>query len=208
MINFSNRKKTYSKSDFNLKSTDIVYVHSGSIADWSGILDIIDAVENGLPNNTYIFIHSRTVFDKSDPIYIKLNKLKNSGFRLLIHDLYFADNEEYCNFLSCFDFGLVLYKPDGGIYTGLNIQEIGLASGKLSAYMLAKLPCLLSNCITYKQILDNYEIGSLVSEDYNLNYHIINSTLQNKSKSECSRFYETVLNPEEKLNLFIKNLQV
>lgn len=204
--NITKRRK-YLKSDFGLKFSDTVYVHSGSIASWAGIDELITAIEKGLPLGVYLLIHNRFPFDPHDNKYQKLIELKKKGHNIIIHDAFFDSVDDYLDFLSCFDYGIAIYKSDGGIYTGKNIEEIGLASGKFSAYMLAGLPTLLSNCGTYKEIIQHYKVGQIITEKYDLNYHIRMATLKNINKETCNLLYEQVLDPDKRLDCFIDTLK-
>jgi len=195
--------KKYDKSSFHLKPTDIVYIHSGSIASWTGIDELIFAIEKGLPDDVYILIHNRFPFNPNDEYYKKLIALQKQGNNVILHDAYFENLNDYVDFLSAFDFGIAIYSPDGSVYTGKNIAEIGLASGKFSAYMLAGLPSLLSECDAYKNVIQKYDVGQLISKQYDLHYHILNRSLDAIDKKICGLFYNEQLNPSKKLDFFI-----
>ncbi|QIL40672.1 hypothetical protein G7074_16210 [Pedobacter sp. HDW13] len=199
-------KKKYNKSSFGLKETDVVYVHSGSVSPWAGINQIIEAIEKGLPDNTYIFIHNRSKFNKSDGHHRQLFELKENGANLILHDGLFESYDEYYDFLLCFDYGITIYDPDGGIFTGKNIEEIGLASGKFSTYMMLGLPTILSKCNTYKQIINDYAIGQIINDKNDLSYHINNHSLSKCKKSDCEQFYSMVLDPTKAIDSFINAL--
>ncbi|MES2650179.1 MAG: hypothetical protein V4663_00490 [Bacteroidota bacterium] len=193
----------YDRAKYGLTENDIVYIHSGSVARWAGINQIIDAVEKGLPENTKLFIHSRSKFDASNDIHKRLLKLKASNPGLILHDEIFDDYDDYLSFLKIFNYGIVLYEPDGGIFTGKNIQDIGLASGKFSTYMAVGLPSLLFNCKTYHQIVKNHSIGAIVSSDNDLSHHIKSNSLKKLHKEDCIIFYSEVLDPVLSIGSFI-----
>ncbi|WP_269413642.1 hypothetical protein [Pedobacter rhodius] len=205
IINNSAAKK-YQRSNFGLKDTDIVYVHSGSVSLWSGLDSIINAIEEGLPENTFILIHNKNKFDRNDPIHTKLFELRENGANLVLHDELFENYGDYNSFLQCFNYGITIYRPDDGLFTGKNISEIGLASGKLSTYMLAGLPTLLSECTTYRNLLMQYKIGALITQKKSLSYHIKSHSLKLVNKVDCLEFYEKVLNPSEQITHFITHL--
>jgi hypothetical protein len=196
--------KTYQKTDFGLKESDIVYIFSGSVSIWSGILDVISAIEKGLPENVWIFIHNRSKFDAADSIHAKLLELQKAGKQVILHDEHIEDYNTFNSFLKCFDYGIVIYKPDKGLFTGLNIKEIGLASGKFSSYMLAGLPTLLSECNTYKRLVEQYKIGDLITEEKDLSFHINAHSLQSLSAKDCVDFYKEALDPSDKIMNYIQ----
>ncbi len=196
---------SYNRAQYGLKENDIVYIHSGSVAEWAGINHIIKAVEDGLPENTYIFIHSRTKLDFSNRTNAKLLALKSTYPNLIIHDEAFDNYEDYISFLNIFDYGIVMYEPDGGIFTGTNIQEIGLSSGKFSTYMAVGLPCLLFECTTYTKIVAQYPIGIIVAKETGISSYIKNKSLTNYTKENCISFYKKALDPDLKISSFIQS---
>lgn len=199
-------KKKYSKSNFGLKETDIVYVHSGSIADWAGISLIIEALEKGLPDGTFMLIHNKSKFDFSNETHRKLLSYKENGANLILHDELFESYQDYCEFLACLDYGIVLYIADDGVFTGMNIKEIGLSSGKFSTYMSAGLPSLLSSCTSYINLTKSYKIGVIVDDKNDLSYHIKNNSLKSFTKSDCKLFFDQHLNADKALGPLIMSL--
>ncbi len=197
----------YNKTDFGFKKSDIVYVHSGSVDIWSGIETIIKAIENGLPENTFIFIHNRSKFDSENPHHKRLVELVDLNYPVILHDAHFQSYEDYCAFLKCFDYGITIYKSDNGMFTGKNLKEIGLSSGKFSTFMSVGLPTVLSECTTYIEILQKFKVGVIANEKQDLSYHIKNNSLKDITDVECLNFYSEVLNPEKKIDLFINNLK-
>lgn len=192
------------RSTYALKEDDIIYIHSGSIAEWSGIEHVISAVERGLPERTVIFVHNRTKFESSNPVHQKLLQLSIANPNLILHDEVFDDYNEYLSFLAMFDYGIVLYEPDGGIFTGNNIRDIGLSSGKFSSYMAAGLPSLMYDCQMYREIAENFKIGTIVSSRENLSFHIKNRSLMGIKKDACRDYYQKSLNPISVIQEFIR----
>jgi hypothetical protein len=201
----SKQTKLYDRAAYGLKEEHKVYIHSGSVAGWSGIKQIIKAIEDGLPKDTFIFIHSRFKFETSNVFHQKLFQLSSTNHQVILHDEIFNDYNDYLSFLKMFDYGLVLYESDGGIFTGNNIKEIGLSSGKFSTYMAVGLPSLLANCTTYTKLVKSDAIGAVLSEEEDLSFHIKNQTLSNFKKATCMAFYERALYPELLINSFITN---
>ncbi|KIA95107.1 hypothetical protein OC25_07135 [Pedobacter kyungheensis] len=206
IINKNYQGKKYIKADFGLQQSDTVYVHTGSVAEWSGINQIIDTIENGLAPNQYILIHSKTKFHPENPVFVKLNALKTQGKNVIIHDDVFENYNDYLSFLSCFDYGIVMYVPDDGIFTGMNIKEIGLSSGKFSAFLSQNMPVLLSPCRSYVSILADYKIGELITPEKNLSFHILNGSLKGIDASNCAKFFEERLMVSHIVDQFLSQL--
>jgi hypothetical protein len=203
---FSGQIEKFNKQYFGLTAQDKIYIHSGSVSDWSGIYLLLAALEKGLPSNTYVLIHNKNKFDFSNDVQARLLTLKNNGAQLILHDDLFESYEDYCTFLKCADYGLVLYQPDDGIFTGMNIKEIGLASGKFSSYMSVGLPCILFDCETYKQLTNSFPIGVIASESQDLSYHLNHNSLSKFKKDDCVSFFNEKLDPVKTIANFIKQL--
>lgn len=197
-------KAQHRRLDFGVKETDLFYIYSGSIASWAGIEELMEAIKNGLPADTYLLIHNKAPFDLQQPLHRQLFDLQQQHPNLILHGAVFDEYDDYLEFLTLFDYGIVIYKPDDGIFTGQNIKEIGLASGKFSCYMAMGLPCLLYQCTTYSKIVQQYAVGAIISEAQDLSYHFRNRTLNHTSKVACLQFYSEVLDPTAGIRLFIE----
>jgi len=196
----------YDLADLGIPKGATTYIHSGSVAEWAGINEIIESIKKGLPKNNFIIVHNKSKFDNNDSKHLELRLLSEQHENLILHDKTFKTYNDYINFLSIFDYGIVIYKEGGGIYTGLNIKEIGLSSGKFSSYMYAGLPSVLYNCTVYKQLIDKHNIGVIATTEMDLSYHIQHQSLANRKKEDCVQFYEKVLNPQRQINHFIDSL--
>lgn len=199
--------KKYTKEEFGFKASDTVYIHAGSVDTWSGAESIIKAAKSKLPKNTYILVHNRSKFTESNPIHKQLLDLAAQKNQLKLHDDHFNSYEEYCAFLKCFDYGIAIYKPDNEVYTGKNIREIGLSSGKFSTLMFVGLPTILSNSSIYKELVEKYKIGVIATETQDLEYHIKNKSLINLNSEACKMCYIEVLDPQKAINDYIDFLK-
>ncbi|MDQ0967610.1 hypothetical protein QFZ20_003013 [Flavobacterium sp. W4I14] len=198
-------EKKYTREKFGVKDTDIFYVYSGSIANWAGMAELIQAIKNGFPPNVYLLLHNKISFDRSNLLHDELLRLKEINPNLIMHNEVFDEYENYMAFLNMFNYGIVIYKPDGGVFTGKNIRDIGLSSGKFSCYMAMGLPCLLYQCKTYTQLVNQYNIGRIVTEEQDLSYHFHKNTLAEIPKQNCKKIYDEILDPRGKIELFIQN---
>ncbi len=161
LIEGDNRSQWRNK--LNIAENKIVLLHSGSMEKWSGGELIIKMLESGLAENQLIVVHSKSEFDLENPIHSKLLELEQQGFPVLIHKTRFSDYDEYLSFLHLADFGLVLYEKDSSTpYTGRNIEEMGLASGKFACFMSQEIPVVALNSRIFKELNNKYNFGFVI----------------------------------------------
>lgn len=190
------------KDKLGLLETDTVYVHSGSVAEWSGISEIVEALEEGIEPGNFILIHSKSAFNSANEIEKRLINCKNAGAPVILHDAHFEDYDDYCKFLSAFDFGISLYKSGQGPYDGRNIREIGLSSGKFNTYMSLGMPTVLYNCEMFSALQQTYNMGCISEKNNNLRFHINNRTLSKTQGDNCIKLYTEKLNPSPVVDAF------
>ena len=192
------------RKKISIPDDKIVLLHSGSLEKWSGGDLIINLLESGLAENQLVVIHSKSELNLENPIHSKLVELEKQGFPVLIHKTIFSDYEEYLSFLHIADFALVLYEKDeSSPYTGKNIEEIGLASGKFSCFMSQGIPVITRNSRIYKELNKKYNFGCVIenlseiklinlNEDFKFNsLNLYNDELNSMSLVEeyCYSFY-------------------
>lgn len=66
-------------SEFCIPKNKIILIYSGSIAEWSSLGYVITALEKGISDDYWIFIHSRYKLDFNQPLLSKLFDLKKNG---------------------------------------------------------------------------------------------------------------------------------
>ena len=124
---------------------------------------------------------------------------------MTLNDKYFVDEGEYLEFLAAFDFGLVLYVPDGGMYTGKNIKNIGLASGKFAAYCMLDLPIIFCSCSEYDKLNTEYEFGYSVSDKDGF-WKLLSFSLPNLRSGSPLKLYNNKLDPLDSITKLIDKL--
>jgi hypothetical protein len=198
--------KTY-RAKLGIDSEAKVLVHSGSVEKWSGMEIVIEALKKGIPKNYTILIHSKFPLDLNNDLHKELIDLSKNGYPVIVHDNQFADYSDYCAFLSSFDFGLALYVKDStSYYTGKNITEIGLASGKFSTYMLMDMPTIATTCFSYQNLNSDYCFGSLINDADGLINVLNSNTLPAIPKGNCKKIYDLLLDPAITMDAYINSL--
>ncbi len=158
LIEGDNRSKWRRK--LGISDEKIVILHSGSVEKWSGAEYLLQILQKKVPDNVLILIHSKNELDINNLIHKKLLDLEMNNKSLMIHKKIFSDYTEYLSFLQISDLGLVFYKSDSNSpYTGKNIQNIGLASGKLSCFLSQEIPCVFHQTPLYVELNEKYNFA-------------------------------------------------
>ena len=197
----------YQKSYFvydilNIEYTKKMIIYTGSIASWSCFSSLFECTS--IPENWALVIH-----DRYGSSFEKLNKI----VKKLPENVYFLDIELFSNhdmhkILHSADLGLALYCPNFlSPYTGKNISDLGLSSGKISTYLQNGLPIVT----TYNEILleymKEYNIGYMIKTVSELESILLQYEPQERYHKDSLNFFKTVLsfnNYEETLLLRIK----
>jgi glycosyltransferase involved in cell wall biosynthesis len=201
--------KSFWRQKLGISENKIVLLHSGSLEKWSGGEILIENIEKGIPANVLILIHSKSELNPQNKIHNKLLEFEKNSDSVLIHKTVFSDFREYLSFLQVADFGLVLYQKDeSSPYTGKNIVEIGLASGKFSCFMSQGIPVITSNSNYYRKLLSTNKIGFCLNEN---EFDFKQLSEQNSErmlifKQNSVSFFDKDLNNTKKIKDFIKTI--
>lgn len=128
--------------------------------------DPFELIEQGLPEDVVLVVHSRFKLNS----YIGINRrllsyAESSGGKVIVDDEYIGSFAESVAFISQFDGGLVYYIIlEEDVYSGKNISQIGLSSGKFSMFMCAGVPVIASKLPAYSALLKDYGFGRLASD--------------------------------------------
>jgi glycosyltransferase involved in cell wall biosynthesis len=197
------------RKKMSITEDKIVLLHSGSLEKWSGGEILIENIEKGIPVNVLILIHSKSELNPQNKIHNKLLELEKNSDSVLIHKTVFSDFTEYLAFLQVADFGLVLYQQDeSSPYTGKNIAEIGLASGKFSCFMSQGIPVITSTSSYYKKLISTNNIGFYFDEsEIDLNQ----ISKQDRDgmlilKQNSVSFFEKDLDNKKRIKDFVKTI--
>lgn len=186
------------RKSLGIDNEDILLIHSGSVAKWSGAEMLIELLKSGLPPGFKLLIHCKHKLDDKNELHAELIRLQQEGFPVVLHDNAFPDYQEYLEFVKCADFGLAFYVADPtSPYTGKNIEEIGLASGKFSCYMSLGMPAMVTKARIYEQLNEKYNFGLLVSDSGELSYQLPDCKKNNNLESGISKLFDQELDPEK-----------
>ena len=134
-------RSSYWHEQFGLSSDNRVVLHAGSLEGWTGIREIVKSVESW-PDHWVLVLHTRYKSDSSNGIE-ELRDLAVPG--RVFFSLEPVSRQEYDRLVDGADIGIAFYVPEAGsTYEQLNIQTIGLSSGKIAYYLRAGLPVIVN----------------------------------------------------------------
>ncbi|MEO8209038.1 MAG: hypothetical protein ABI840_00640 [bacterium] len=188
--------------DLNIPEGKTIVVYSGTLQNWCGINEILSLFPQKWDPDFWLVIHSHHKIIENTEIKNKMENLQKTNCNFSYHNKPFYDYKDYIKFLSKCHIGLATYFPNNvDIFAGKNIQEIGLASGKFSTYMMIGLPTITTANSMYPELNQKYDFGETienVSEIPGALVKIVNN-YENKIRG-CKALYENVLNPVSGIN--------
>jgi hypothetical protein len=139
-------------------------IFTGTLSAYTGVDRLLVIMKTEWDNEFTLEFHTRILLDKFDPYMVQISQMQAQGLPILIHDEVFTDEAEYHSYLNQFDIGLCFYYPNRrvSLYTGKNIEHIGLSSGKFSTFMMLGIPTITSKCETYSELNSTFCFGKVL----------------------------------------------
>src|SRR5919202_420801 len=138
-----------------------VVIHSGSLGDWTGIEQIVEAVAEW-PRAWVLVIHTR--YDAESSSYVE-NLRKRADARRVWFSLKPVPRQDYDALIDGADVGVAFYVPTGASsFTGSNVRTIGLSSGKLAYYLRAGLPVVVNRAASISSSIESSGAGVAVED--------------------------------------------
>ncbi|MBI2270806.1 MAG: hypothetical protein HYU69_10700, partial [Bacteroidetes bacterium] len=194
---------------FGIPLNKTLIIHSGSVADWSGMDIILSLIKESRGHDVHFVIHSHKELSSSDPYKTAIDDLIRDGYPVSIHNHPFVDYAMYCGFLKGFHIGLAFYvsAAQRNPHLGKNLTNIGLASGKFSTYMMVGLPAIVNLEESFSDLFKKYKFGGILMDNDNF-FSIVKRIKEEfyTYSTESKRMYNEVLNPEESVQTFFKDL--
>lgn len=203
-------KKNYKKSLPSFREVHSIskekklIINFGTFDTWSGAEFIYDVLKNNKISKDYIFvIHSKFKLNPEVKIHKKILDYSMSNSNLILSNDYIDSFDDALLFLKQFDFGTVFYFPDGQLYTGNNIYNIGLASGKFSMYVKAGVVPITNNLPTYEKLNTRFNFGLVVRDSESL-FRALNKEINKEEYQKNGQFlYNELLDSELAINKYL-----
>jgi hypothetical protein len=191
-------RKSNLRSELSIPEDKTIVVYSGTLMKWSGINEILDLFNDKWNPDFWLVIHSHNTPHEGDEFWEKINCLISKNKNISFHSKPFNNFKDYAEFLSGCDIGIATYFPDSDdVFAGKNIEEIGLASGKFSSYMMIGIPTITTQNSMYKELNNKYNFGETIKEVAQIPEALIKIKSEHEKKvAGCKEIYAKVLNPE------------
>jgi hypothetical protein len=149
-------KSKYLHQLFRLDENVRILLHMGSLAPWSMSDWLIEHAPT-MPDGWVLVVHGR--YGNDLPKKMNVN-------RVYFTDSPVEDFDDLKNTIQSASCIAVLYKPcPGSPYTGKNIGNIGLASGKFAVAMQHGVPVLVQSLGTIGDLVQEYNAGMVFSPE-------------------------------------------
>jgi hypothetical protein len=152
-----------------------VLISIGSMHEWTMISEIIEIISS-LDKKWVLILNSR--FGDMPKKFQDIIARNNISNRVFINQDPVADISEMQSILDGVSYGLAFYKP---IYTnkylGKNIENIGLASGKISTYCKNNIPVITNANGIISELLLEYNAGFFIKDITQLPSKIDSTTI-------------------------------
>lgn len=184
LVNIPNGKKTL--------------IYSGSLYKWSGLFELLSAMEKKWNNDFHLVIHNRFINNTNSAEVKEIQAYIEKGLPVSLVNLQLS-YEEYILFLKQFDVGLATYLSftSDSHYDGKNFGEIGYSSGKFNTYMMMGMPTITTKNNSFNDLLKTYNYGYIIN-DFSEMSEALSSISEHYDiqRHEAKRLYKEVMNPE------------
>jgi glycosyltransferase involved in cell wall biosynthesis len=191
-------KSYYLHDKLSIPRDKRIVLFMGSIDKWSGVDLITQSVINW-PDPWVLVLHNRYGLDDHTRGYFE--KYKDSN-KIFFSTDPVVDPNQLGTLLHCADAGIAFYMPDyQSIYTGMNIEHVGMASGKIATYMQYGVPVIINEIGRMSDCVRKYDLGQVVGDTNNFDITLAPEQLP-IIRSNCLEFFGRELD----LNMTIKPL--
>jgi glycosyltransferase involved in cell wall biosynthesis len=163
----------YKKDDYLYNHLQIdrgkkIVLYIGSIDKWTMADFIIDNFK-AWPEEWVLVIHNRYGLDpKTLQYYERYKNLKNICFS----NEPVTNPDELHRFIRSADLGVALYQPQyGNIWTGKNIQLIGMSSGKIASFIQHGVPVIVNEIGVMADYVRKYKLGLVINNSLRPNFN-------------------------------------
>lgn len=157
------KKTTYLRDKFEISEDKIIVLFTGGIELWAIDHNMINAVRNW-DNSKVLVMHgwSRDNYvNQLIPLIDEINKIEKKIY-LSLNTL---KKDDYDQLIASADVALSWYKRE----LSLNVENVGLSSGKFSAYLRCGIPVIVPSYLkSLCDIVDKYNIGISADNEYTI----------------------------------------
>lgn len=195
---FKRKPNKYLHKRLGIPEDKRIAILTGSVNSWSIPIAVLENVRKW--NSDWVLVlHNRYGMIGFEKEHLKISK-KNKQIFISYEQTNTVN--ELSIILNSADVGLAFYDPDYlGKYTGKNIEDIGLSSGKISTYLANGLPIISNKKEPLNTLNKKYKFGLFVN-----NYNEVADALDsiNCQTYDCELFFNEELNLKTKIKPLLK----
>ncbi len=170
-------ERTQLRRRLNLPDDQLIVLHAGSLAEWSGAQALLSSVATWPADMTLLLQLNQ---HRRNPFTQRFSELGHPRVILSESPL---DDKAYETLLASVDAGIAFYVPDPSHrYIGDNLLHIGQASGKLAYYAKYGLPTLTSDQQGFHNLFAKYPFGAIAATAEDIR-HVLLGLLQRRDSA-------------------------
>lgn len=149
----------YLRSRFHIGVDVTIALYIGSLVEWAMSGYLAESAVHW-PKDWCLVLHNRY---RGEPYARMLHEKYNGCSRIIFSCEPFNRQDEMDVFISSADIGISLYKPDyKSIYSGRNLESVGMASGKTNAYFQHGVPVITNDTGVMGRLVRENNVGVVV----------------------------------------------
>jgi glycosyltransferase involved in cell wall biosynthesis len=152
-------KSDFLHKKFRLDKGANIALYMGSLDTWV-MTDYLLESALGWPSDWYLVLHNRY---RDARVAKMLDDRYGHHSQILFSNEPFARQEDMESLIGSADVGISFYKATySSIYTGKNIEHIGMASGKTNTYLQHGIPVVTNSSGLYGRLIEEAGVGVVV----------------------------------------------
>jgi hypothetical protein len=181
------RKNAYLYQRLGIPDDKKILIYAGSLSSWA-LIDEILAHPNPLPDDWVLVLHDR--FGRTAAELQKFAYTESTD-RVYFSDITAPSNEDLHTLLHSADMGLALYRPDyESMWTGKNLEHIGMSSGKTNTYLQHGLPVVTTPDEIMTPLIEAHGLGYSVNTVEELFDVLSQHQISREQNQRCVAFFE------------------
>ena len=180
----------YLRNRFHISAGVKIALYMGSLSDWAMTGYLAESAVQW-PKDWCLVLHNRY---RGEHYAQMLNENYRGCSRIIFSTEPFNRQDEMDAFISSADMGISLYKADyNSIYSGKNLEFVGMASGKTNAYFQHGVPVITNDCGVMGRLVRDNNVGVVVDATSRLTPDGFASELY-RMKASVPGFFRRTLN--------------
>ncbi len=157
------KKSRYLRDKFSIPNDRVIVLFTGGIEEWA-IDDNLIKAASSWNSNLVLVLHGWSRDGYIEKIQNMVKDINKIQMKVCL-SLDCLSTDDYMNLVSSADIGLAWYKKG----LTINVQEIGLSSGKFAAFLRCGLPVIVPSYLSdLKKLITLYSVGLAADSEYEI----------------------------------------